>query len=232
MATFNLLEIWQQSYDIGRPTIYVAGTGTYPDEIPAYWDGSDELALFHLGNTEGTVQLEPNVEFSNLTLTENTGPAIIKSYMTGTSPTFTVGVFGDPRMLKLINPAAQASLGSSRQTLVRPHTLWIAPEQLFISSVPGQPDQKVPVTYTGGVWEKNGNPFTAEEQRLFDMSVFCWKVRFDPFMPKYAHEEGGKSLTEITGTLMHDVTKPEGHMQCTLGAELAGSGIELGGESS
>ena len=232
MATFDLLEIWQQSYDIGRPAIYVAGTGVYPDEVPAYWDGGDALAMFHLGNTQGEVQFAPNAEFSNLTLQENTGPAILKSYMTGTAPTFTVSVFGDPRMLRLISPTASASGGASRQTRVRPHTLWIGPEQLFILSAPGQTDQKVPVVYSGGVWTKNGSPFTTEDQRLFNMSIFCWKARFDPFMPVYRHEEAGKAHAEITCHLMHDVTKPEGHMQWTLGADLDGSGIDIGGESS
>ena len=232
MANFDLLPIFAQKYDVGRAALFLAGTGTYPNEVPAYWDGANELTLIHLGNTEGEIAPASNNEFSSLTLPENTGPAQIKTYLTGSNPSFTSNVFADPRILQLLSPMGTASGGNSRQVLVRTHTLWVVPEQLFITQAEGSADAPVSVTHTGGVWTKDGNPFTAEDERLFNMSTFFWKVYFEVLMIPYRHENGGKANMELTAHVMMDTEKPEGNQLWTIGADLATSGIDLGGESS
>jgi hypothetical protein len=92
--------------------------------------------------------------------------------------------------------------------------------------------EEVPVTLTGGVWEKDGAAFTTEDQRLFDLSVFFWKVHFERAMPVYRHEDGGKALRQVTVHAMPDLTKPDGHLIWTMGSDLAGSAIDLEGTYS
>lgn len=231
MADFDLLPIFQQEYDVGRASLWLAGSGTFPNEVPAYWDGASPIEFFHLGNTEGEMVPAANSEYSTLTLPENAGPAPIKSYLMGHAPTFAMNGFASPRMCRLISPTGVASGGNSRQVRVLENTLWVAPEQLFLQQTAGQPDEAVQVLYSGGVWTKDGQPFTAEDQRLFDMSVFFWKVYFEVLMTPMRHENGGKSNVEFTCHVMMDTDKPEGHQLWTTGATLADSGIELDGES-
>ena len=231
MANFDLLAIFAQKYDVGRAALFLAGSGTYPNEVPAYWDGTTELTLIHLGNTEGEIAPATNNEFSSLTLPENTGPAQIKTYLTGANPSFTSNVFADPRILNLLSPMGTASGGNSRQVLVRSHTLWLVPEQLFIVQAEGVADQAVTVTHTAGVWTKDGLPFTTEEQRLFNVSTFFWKCYFEMLMIPYRHENGGKSNMELTCHVMMDTEKPEGHQLWTIGGDLEDSGIDLSGGS-
>jgi hypothetical protein len=232
MANFDLLPIFAQTYDVGRASLWLTGTGTFPDEVPAYWDGLNEATFFHFGNTEGEMAPVANSEYSTLTLPENTGPAPLKAYLAGHAPTFTLSGFADPRILRLFTPTGIASGGNSRQVRVLENTLWVAPEQLFIKQVPGSADEAVQVVYSGGVWTKDGNSFNDEDQRLFDLSVFFWKVYFEVTMTPYRHENGGKGNMEGTCHVMFDTTKPEGHQLWTTGATLLASGINLGGESS
>jgi hypothetical protein len=106
----ELKNISEERFDIGRAAILRA----------PHWDGSDDLfaAMEHIGTTEGPVEIEPNEEYSDLTI-EVTGPAILKRYLSGESPSFDLGVFPDPEKMALFSPTGTASSGVTRRRLVR-----------------------------------------------------------------------------------------------------------------
>src|SRR5688500_13364321 len=220
-----------QTYDIGRGAVFFNEDVTDPDNpIPEYWDGTGPTSFQHIGNTEGEMNLTPNDEYSILTLPENTGPGEHEAYISGAGPTFNLGVFVNPIQLRRFSPAGGASAGTRYPRRTRKNTLWVAPLQLFLAEDPATGIQdEVDVAYSGGVWTKDGQPFTAEDQRLFDMSVFLWRVRTGRLTPIYRYEDGGKALQQIPVTVMHDFTKPDGHQLYTWGFDLETSGIDLDG---
>lgn len=221
----ELINIASQAYDIGRAAIFRA----------PYWDGTTNLfddlldtRFQHLGNTEGEIAFAPNAEYSSLMIPENLGPGVLKKYLTGFAPTAEFGMFPSPTLSPILSPTGAASGGNTRQRRVKLHTLWIAPEQLFIKpNAVTNIEEEVEVTVAAGVWSKDGEAFTAEDQRLFDMSIFIWMADFTQMMPTYRHEDGGKSLTTVTLSALQDLTKAEGHQIWTMGSELVASGIDL-----
>lgn len=231
MSDVTLLPIFSQAYDVGRAALLLAnpGTPTPSDDTIGYWDGSAPIVLDHAGNTEGELVPASNAEFSTLTLPENTGPAPIKKYLTGEAPTFSFGVFASLRSLRIFSPTGSASGGQSRQRRVKEHTLWLAPEQLFLKHNTDGTEEEVavdPIALT-----KDGGAFSAEDQRLFDMSTFFWKVHFERATVPYRHGDGGKALAQVTCHVLADFEKPDGHELWTLGGDLATSGIDLNGGS-
>jgi hypothetical protein len=232
MPDITLLPIFAQDYDVGRMVLLLANPGTPPDDYPQYWDGTAPIKFEHGGNTEGKVAPAANTEFSDLTLPENTGPAIIKRYVTGHKPTFTFDTFADPRRLRIFTPTGSASGGQERQRLAKAHTVWLAPEQLFIKRNADGTEVAVSLNLNAGTWTKDGDAFTAEDQRLFDLSTFFWKVMFDQLMIPYSHDNGGKANVTVTATVMGDFTKPDGHQLWTNGQDLATSGVDLEGDAS
>lgn len=224
MTDVSLLNLQDQAYDIGRAAVLRA----------PYWDGESELlaSLTHMGNTEGEVAPEANSEFSTLTLPENLGPAPLKKYLTGEAPTFELNLFVNPALLAILSPTGSASGGNTRQRRVIEHTLWIVPEQLFLKKNLDGTESEVDIGYAGGVWTKDGQPFTAEDTRLFNLGTFWWRVHFERALPVYRHEDGGKSLRSVMVHSMPDLTKPDGHQLWTMGSALAASGIDIEGATS
>jgi hypothetical protein len=201
----ELIGLQAQRYDIGRAAVFRRDV----------WDGTDDLfdpaKLIHVGNTEGELDIEPNAEFSDLTL-EVTGPAILRRFLSGESPSFTLGVFPSPSSLKLFSPTGRGSAGHGRRIPLREHTLWIEPEELFIGEDEEGLPVEVPVTWdgVGDAFLKDGEPLTESEQELADMSLVIWKATIERASPVYRHEDGGKSLREITVNLLQDFARPEG----------------------
>jgi hypothetical protein len=206
----DLRDTSTERFDIGRAAIFrfapESGTGQASD---GSWDGTVDLfaSMEHIGTTEGEVDIDSSPEFSDLTI-EVTGPAILKRYLNGESPSFEIGLYPDPEKMAVFSPSGMASAGTKRRRLVRSHTLWIAPEQLFLDA-----DQKeVAVTFSGGAFLKDGNALTDEEQDLVDMSIIVWKAQFGRLTPRYSHEDGGKSLKTVPVNILQDLTK-EDHCQ-------------------
>lgn len=202
----QLEALTDRRYDIGKCAVF------YTDPS---WDGTTNLfasggPLTHLGTTEGEVRIAPNPEYSELTLPEALGPAALKRYLTGTRPTFTLGLFPDLDQMKVVSPTGIASLGFERQRLAKTLTLWIAPEALFLKADANGFLQPVSVVLTTGQWLKDGVALTAEEEALLHLSSVIWKADFQPLQPVYRHEDGGKALSEIEVTVQTDLTKPEG----------------------
>lgn len=197
-----------QKYDIGRCVVFYADP---------YWTGTTNLfasggPLTHLGTTEGEVAIAPNPAYSNLTI-EPTGPAILKRYITGTAPTFTLGLFPDLDKMAAVSPTGIVSMGFERQRLAKALTLWIAPEELFLKPDAAGNPLPVSVVLTAGVWLKDGIALTTEEERLLNLSSLCWKCDLSPWTITYRHEDGGKSLASVDVTVQHDFDKPEGCQQ-------------------
>jgi len=213
----DVVNLNSQEYDIGRCVVFY---------VSPSWDGTTNLfdtggPLTHLGTTEGEVAIAPNPAYSNLTI-EPTGPAILKRYITGTAPTFSLGLFPDLDAMKAISPTGIASMGFERQRLAKLVTLWIVPEALFLKDDATGNPRPVPVVLNAGVWEKDGSALTTEEERLLHISSLCWKCDLSPMTVTYRHEDGGKSLAQVDVTVQHDFTKPEGCQQVLVLGEYFG----------
>lgn len=216
----DILSLSAQKYDIGKCAIL------YTDPV---WDGLTNLfgtggPLIHLGTTEGEVVINPNPAYSELTLPEATGPSALKRYITGTRPTFSLGLFPDLDQMKVVSPTGIASLGFERQRLAKTLTLWIVPEALFLKADANGFMQPVAVILDAGVWKKDGVAIAAssEDERLLHLSSLCWKCDVAPESVTYRHEDGGKSLSQVEVTVQHDFDKPEGAQQILVLGEYFG----------
>jgi hypothetical protein len=197
-----------QRYDIGKAAVlaYSADAGATFGE----WDGADNLftKLVHIGTTDGPVDVESNPEYSDLTI-EASGPAILKRYLSGESPSFDLGLYPSPEQMAAFSPTGTASAGYERRPIASVKTLWIVAQELFIAYTDGKPSI-VPVTYSAGAFLKDGAALTAAEQELVDMSILIWKAQFGRLTPRYAHEDGGKSLKTVPVQVLQDFDKPDG----------------------
>lgn len=221
----DLQNLAAQRFDIGKAAIFAysedAGV-TYTE-----WDPTVDLfpSMYHIGTTEGPVEIAANDEYSDLKV-EDTGPAILKRYLSGENPSFEMGVFPDPTQVQAFSPTGTASAGFQRRPLVKTQTLWIVPEQLFMAYTDGVPSE-VAVTYTATgsplvqSFKKDGTALTAAEQELVDMSVLIWKAQFGRLTPRYSHEDGGKSLRSVPVTILQDFDKPNGAQLYLTLSELA-----------
>jgi hypothetical protein len=228
----SLLPLFSQKYDIGRAAIMVAVTGSPGSEVPTYWDGAAAVDFMHLGNTEGEIAPVANSEYQTLTLPESTGPAPIKKALTGHAPTFSFNFFATKEQLAILSPSGSASGGVEGSILVAEQTWWLVPEQLLKKTNADRTVSSVALALSAGVWTKDGSAFTTEDQRLFDLSLFLWKLHPEQAMPVYRWENVGKGNVACTVHCMQDFTKPEGHQIWTLGGDLVASTIDLEGESS
>ena len=209
----ELIGLNTQRYDIGRATIW---------RRPV-WDGTDDLfdGMVHIGNTEGAIDIAPNPEYSELTLPESSGPASLKRFVAGERPEFEIGIFPSPVGLAVFSPTARAAAGQQRRRIAREHTLWIVPEALFLKADINGVMTEVPVTYSGGVFLKDGLALTAAEQELVDLSIVIWRADFSRTTPVYRHEDGGKSLRSVNVRIQQDFRRPSGAQLYLVMGELA-----------
>jgi hypothetical protein len=205
-----------QKYDIGKALVFAYSEDSGGDWATAVangfgvWNTSKNLFsdLVHLGTTEGPVEYEANETFSDLTI-EDTGPAIHESYLEGENVTFDLGLFPVPELIKALSPTGTASAGFELRPLANRMTMWIVPQRLFIVYTANVPS-KVPVTFSGGVFLKDGEALDTEAQRMLDSSRLFWKVRPGRLSERLSSEDGGKSLVTTTMTGMQDFDKPNG----------------------
>jgi hypothetical protein len=193
-----------QRFDIGRALVFDRDT----------WDGTDaffdDAEFEHTGDTEGEITIEANPEYSELTLTELTGPAAIKRYLKGERPTFTLGLFPTPETMRRLSPTGLASAGMERQAIVRTRSLWVVPEALFLKPDANGFNERVPVTYTGGAFLKDGIALTSEEQDLVELSMIIWKADIQRVTPRYSDADGGKALREVEVVVQQQFIMPNG----------------------
>lgn len=230
----ELRDLRTERFDIGRAAILrFAPEGGAGQRTTGEWDGTVPLfdAMEHIGTTEGPVDIEANAEFSDLTI-EVTGPAILKSYLSGEAPTFEIGVFPDPEKMRVFSPTGTASAGVMRRQPARLSTLWLVAEELFLAPDENGRIVEVPVTYVGGEFLKDGDPLTQEEQDLVDMSLVIWKVRMGRATPRFAHEDGGKSLRSVPMAVLQDFDRPNGAQLWLAGAEIEEFEVDFAGSGS
>lgn len=218
MPNYTLLDLTAQVRAIGRASVFY-GTGAFPGS-------GNDLALTHLGDTEGEIGIESNEEYSTLTHPELTGPAPHEKYVSGEAPVVTMPMYAaDPALRAIASPTGSASGGYRRRRAVTEYTLVLIPEQVFIEDL-----AEVTVGYTtAGGWTVGGDAATAAQLGLLDLSIFFWRGHFTPTKPKYAHEDGGKVIQEIMFHSMHNSAMPDGHHLYTIGRpeEASPTAIEI-----
>lgn len=207
--TYTLLDLQAQLRAIGRGVVF------YADE----WDGETNLALTHLGDTEGEITAELNEEYSHLTLPELTGPAKHKSYIAGEDPVVTLPLFyADPDLRAVVSPTGNASGGYQRQRPVKRRTLVIFPEELFFDADTGEYGE---LEYDGAAWTVGGKPLTSHQTELLGLSMWFWSGYFTKAGPIFRHEDGGKAVQSVNFQSMQSQLPlsvlPDGQRLYTLG---------------
>lgn len=205
MPSYSLSDFTAAVLQLGRAEVFYAS---------AFGDGTADLDLTHLGVTEEPIEPENNEEFSTLTLPEHTGPAPIEVYYSGAAPeiSFTV-VDGGQSIFDTVSPHGARGTGYQRRRSVSEKTLVLFPTELFLES-----NAEVAVAYTtAGGWTVGGDAATTAQEALIDMSLWMWRGFFTQLTPRYAHEEGGKAMREITFRVMQDFNRPDGQQLYTLG---------------
>lgn len=198
-------------------TVFSIGKGAvfYADA----WDFDSNLytSLDFLGFTEGPVSVEMNETFNELTLPEYTGDAPHKRFVQGEAPVATIPLFtADPALRAILSPTGGASGGRRRQQPVKEYTLVVLPEELFLDPATDFQEDLV-LAANGTSWTLGGVALSAEKDRLLNQAVWLWRGAFTKPPIRYQHEEGGKSVDEVTFSTMYQVAAPNGHRLYTIG---------------
>lgn len=197
---------------------------------PEAWDGTTELLLDHLGDTEGDITVTANSTVANLTLPEIAGDAVFEAVATGEAPTLEFPLFlADPDLLPVVSPRNTASAGHIRVCDVAERTLVVFPEKLFSDADCSYDD----LSYTlAGGWKVGGVALTAAQLTYLEMAVWFWRGYFDKPDNRFlgGHGDDGKNLETVTFHAMMHPTMPDGHRLYTIG-DPATAGILLEGTS-
>ncbi len=220
-STATLLALTGILRDIGRGVVFYS--------VGAYGGTGTDLTVIHLGDTEGEIKVEANAEYQELTTPELTGPIAHEKYLQGIAPVITIPLYSaNPLIDAIVTPTAQAAGsqggGFDRRQAVTEYALVILPEALFIES-----NAAAVVEYTtAGDWTVGGDIATAAQLALLDKGIWFWRGHFDPLVPKYTHEDGGKEIQEVTFHSMHNEDMQQGHYIYTKGRpDQAGTPIEI-----
>lgn len=219
MADFNLLDLTAQVRAIGRGSIF------YEAGAFAYAEGGTDIAMTHLGDTEGEISIELNDSYSELTLPELTGAAPHEKYLEGYAPQITIPLYAaDDALRAIVSPTGSAHGGYQRRRAVTEYLLAIIPEQVFIES-----NAQAELTYTNADgWQVGGDAASAAQLALLDLSIWFWRVHFTATAPMYRHEDGGKVVQQVIAHAMHNASMPDGHHLFTIGRpDQATPAIEL-----
>lgn len=207
-----MLDLATVARSIGRGVVFRAPV----------WDGATDLALTHLGDTEGDIVFTPNAEVSGLTLPEVTGPAIHQADFTGENPTLEFPLFlADPALYPLISPKGSQHGGRVARSAVAEHTLVIFPQALF-----GEARETLSYTTADG-WELGGVALDADQLALLAHALWCWRGFFSRPPRRWLGGAGDarKQIESVTFQLMHATIDaiPDGHKLFTTGSPAAAS---------
>jgi hypothetical protein len=206
----QLADLDSQRFSIGKAAVFYA---------PA-WDFASNLhaELEFLGFTEGEVSVAINETYNRLTLPEYTGDAPHKEYVQGEAPEITLPLFAaDPDLRAILSPTGSASGGRKRQQPVVTYTVALIPEELFLDTSDPTSQADLTLAATGTGWTLGGDALTTEQEALLGVSGWFWRVRFGKPNLIYRHEDGGKVVVDVTGTVLYQVEAPNGHRLYTLG---------------
>jgi hypothetical protein len=191
-----------------------------------HWDGTTDLVLAHLGDTEGDITVAENTQLSTLTLPEISGNAPVEEYVDGAAPKITLPLYlADPALRAILSPVGgSGGSGYSSRQDTRKYTLVLIPEAFFRKAdgtLGAATFAKV-----GAVWKVNAVAITAEQQRYLDLSVWAWRGHFSKPNIAFKHGDGGKVVESVEFTVMQDFNKPEGEQLYTRG-DPADVGIDI-----
>lgn len=211
MPTYNLLDLQDQIRAIGRASVFYA-PGPY-----AYNAAGADLALTHLGDTEGEIVVEFNEEYTGMTVPELTGGALHNRYISGENPRVTIPLYvADPALLPIISPTGSASGGYQRRRAVTNRVLVLIPEEVFIEA---NAQTSLVGTNTAGTmaWTVGGDAASTRQLELLDQSIWFWGGHFEkPGLP-FRHEDGGKAVQPVIYQSILNTAMPDGHMLYTRG---------------
>lgn len=201
MSTFDLLDLTAQVRAIGRASVF------YEAEAFAFAAGGTNVSFTHLCDTEGPVTVEPNEEYSALTLPELTGGAPHEKYLSGEAPVVTIpGYIADPTLRAILSPVGSAHGGYQRRRAVTEYKLMIIPEQVFIES-----DAQAQLTYDKvNGWQVGGDAASATQLALLDLALFFPRGHFTRGLPDYKHDDGGKLVKPVDFHVMVNSSMPDG----------------------
>lgn len=206
---------------IGRGKVFYA---------PKWTPGGAQLALTHLGETEGDIVFNTNAEVSAMTFPELSGPAKHAADFTGEDPVLEIPLYlADPALMAIISPAGSANGGRSRRSRVTEYTLVVLPEALFGDVADGDPAPVISYTTLGG-WELDGVAFTADQTAILEAALWLWRGYFTKPPRRFRGGAGDakKNIETATFQVMHHGDMPEGHQLYTSG-DPADATIDIGG---
>lgn len=225
---YELLDLETVLRQYGRGTVWYA-----VDESgnPTRWDGTSELLLEHLGDTEGDIVFTPNNSVATLTLPEISGGAIHDAIDTGENPTLEFPLFlADPDLLPIVAPRGSASAGHIRVCDVAERTIVVFPEKLF-NITGGCTYGTLSYTLAEG-WKLEGVALTAAQETLLEVSLWLWRGYFTRPTSTFkgGHGDDGKNIETVTFNTMMHAGMPDGHRLYTRG-DPATAGILIEGTS-
>jgi hypothetical protein len=194
LATLNTAAL-----EIGKATILYA-----PE-----WNGTTDLTLTHLGDTEGAVAFTSNESIGGLRLPEHYGEGLISAFATGADPVLTAPLFlATPALRTLIAPTADNVIGAGGRRPVVRYTVVVMPQALYYNAVTGRYDAKVRYTTASG-WQKSAvasgdaDVFAAlatDETRLLGLSIWMWSGYWErpPVTFEATVEDVVKNIEEAT----------------------------------
>jgi hypothetical protein len=213
MPAYNLLDLATVIRSFGRGAVFRAPK----------WDFASPLALTHLLDTEGDINVNVNSEVAGLTTPETTGPAWHEADYTGEAPVVEIpGYMTDPTTIALCSPSGTMSAGRSRRSAPLEHTLVLFPESVYLRD----PDvnrivEAGIVTYTNaGGWELDGEPLDAARlAALQAAAIWLWRGMFDrpPRRLLGGAGDARRNIETLSFRTMHHPLAPEGHHLYTIG---------------
>ena len=203
MAGLNLQDLGSGKFSLSKGAVF------YTDDA---WDFDSDLSadLQFLGFTEGEITFAINDSFQTLTIDENTGELPHEGFAQGAAPVLTIPIFtGDPELREILSPTGLPQGGFDRQVPVKTRTVVVFPEALFLDE---DGLTTMTLTYDSGSkeFELDGVALTSEQERLIGQTLWCWRGFFSSPDVVYRHANAGKSVDEVTFTLMFSYDAPSG----------------------
>ncbi len=225
MSNFTLLDVAGVIASYGRGVVF---------HSPKWNPNEGSFSMSQIGVTEGDIVVTPNEATAALTLPELTGPAAHEVDYLGENPKVDIPLYvTDPSMMSLLSPSGSKDAGRSRRGPVKEHTLFVIPEALFLTADDvGVISTHVLAFDSMGAWTIGGQPFTAEQQALFDVGLWLWRAFIQRPVRKFRGGAGDakKNIEVVSFMAMHHPAMPEGQHIYTTGDPFD-SGIDLNGMS-
>lgn len=175
---FSLEALNEAALELGKGVILYAVDN---EGDPVEWDGTADIDLAHLGDTQGVIKFTSNEQLGTLKLPEVYGDAALRAYVTGADPVLTAPLFlATPSLRQLISPTRNGLIGSGSRTPVARWTLVVLPQALFYDETDPIPGNKADISFSGSAWTKKtydqpeGRALTTDEERLLGLGIWMF----------------------------------------------------------